>query len=67
MASMYKHKSPLNMTKKPASQDWHRADVVAAVHKRGMSLQRLGFQHGYKATGVLQKALYCPTLRPKSY
>ena len=40
----------VSSTKKPASkplQDWHPADVVAAVHKAGMSLRRLSLRHGY--------------------
>lgn len=27
--------------------DWHPADVVAALHKRGWSLRRLAAAHGY--------------------
>ncbi len=29
------------MAKKPAHQDWHRADIIAAVRKTGTSLQRM--------------------------
>jgi Ner family transcriptional regulator len=28
--------------------DWHPADVVAALRKRGLSLRRIGLAHGYK-------------------
>ncbi len=37
----------VNTPKKPASQDWHPADIVAALWKRGMSLRRLSRLHGY--------------------
>ncbi|MHB1333433.1 MAG: helix-turn-helix domain-containing protein [Sulfuriferula sp.] len=33
--------------KKPAQQDWHPADVVAALWKRGTSLRRLSIENGY--------------------
>jgi Ner family transcriptional regulator len=29
------------MQKKPASKDWHRADIIAAVRKTGTSIQRI--------------------------
>lgn len=29
---------------------WHRADIVAAVHRTGTSLVRLGLAHGYART-----------------
>lgn len=29
------------MPKKPASKDWHRADIIAAVRKTGTSIQRM--------------------------
>ena len=37
------------MPKKPASKnkDWHRADIVAALHKAGTSLQKLSIASGY--------------------
>lgn len=39
---------PNNETqKKPAHQDWHRADVKAALDKAGWSMRQLGIQHGY--------------------
>lgn len=46
-------------TKKPASQDWHRADIVAAVRKAGWSLRRLAKHHGYSET-TLATALHRP-------
>lgn len=43
--------------KKPASQDWHRADIVAALRKAGWSLRRLSVHHGYAAPTTLKNAL----------
>jgi Ner family transcriptional regulator len=42
------------MTKKPAPKDWHRADIIAALHKRGTSLVRMARQHNpaYAATAL---------------
>lgn len=36
--------------KKPAPQDWHPADVVAALRKAGWSMRRLAVHHGYSPT-----------------
>lgn len=49
----------IGTTKKPVSQDWHRADIVAAIWKRGGSLQRLSRQHGYRPDS-LNQALHHP-------
>jgi Ner family transcriptional regulator len=38
---------------------WHRADIVAALHKRGMSLRRLALQHG-RGESTLRSALHVP-------
>jgi Ner family transcriptional regulator len=38
---------------------WHRADIVAAIHKRGTSLRALARQHG-KADSTLRAALQKP-------
>ncbi len=38
---------PKKQTKKPAQQDWHPADVVAALWKLGTSLRRLSIENGY--------------------
>lgn len=48
----------LNMSKKPASKDWHRADIIAAVRKAGSNLHELSRKHGY--TAALLNALYYP-------
>lgn len=47
--------------KKNAAQpeDWHRADIVAALHKRGWSLRRLSQEAGLSA-GALNNALDRP-------
>lgn len=47
------------MIKKPASTDWHRADIVAAIHKRGTTFQKLSLSLGYN-DGVLRNALNFP-------
>ncbi|MGO4699842.1 helix-turn-helix domain-containing protein [Dyella sp. 2RAB6] len=46
--------------KKPASKDWHPADVIAALRKAGWSLQQLAFHHGYTARTALANALHRP-------
>lgn len=45
---MSKSNTLLNMTKKPDTekQDWHPADIKAAVQKQGTSLARLSRQNG---------------------
>lgn len=53
------YKSSLNMPKKPASKDWHKADIVAAVRKTGTNLQILSRSHGWGRT-TLSNALYAP-------
>jgi Ner family transcriptional regulator len=42
--------------KKPVPQDWHPADVVAAIRKAGSSIRRLSLAHGF-AEGSLRVAL----------
>jgi len=51
--------TPLNIMKKPASKDWHCADIVAAVRKAGTTLSALSRMHGY-ASGVIGHALHYP-------
>jgi Ner family transcriptional regulator len=36
---------------KPA-EDWHRADIVAALRKKGWTLSRLSIHHGYIRTAL---------------
>jgi len=45
--------------KKPALPDWHRADIKAALEKKGWSLRRLSIKHGYGA-GSIKLALRLP-------
>lgn len=33
--------------KTPAPKDWHKADIKAALEKRGLSLSRLSRQHNF--------------------
>jgi len=49
----------LDTRKKPAPQDWHRADIKAALEKRGFSLARLSRLNGY-ARSSAQMALHLP-------
>lgn len=44
------------VTKKPVGQDWHKADIKAALEKRGWSLRRLALSLGL-TDGVLRDAL----------
>lgn len=57
---MSKISNTLNTPKKPASKDWHRADIIAAVCKTGTTLQQLAFTHGYTSGGTLRNALNYP-------
>ncbi|MEX1082068.1 MAG: helix-turn-helix domain-containing protein [Halofilum sp. (in: g-proteobacteria)] len=43
--------------KKPALEDWHRADIVAALRKAGWTLRRLAKHHGYGCPTTLSTAL----------
>jgi Ner family transcriptional regulator len=52
----------LNKPKKPASKDWHRADVIAEVRKAGSNLHKLSRSHGLSG-GALGNALYMPAPR----
>ena len=47
-------------TKKAVPQDWHRADIVAALRKKGWSLRRLSAHFGYLSPGTLTHALDRP-------
>lgn len=38
--------------KKPAAMDWHWADVMAALHKRGWSLRQIALAEGYADEGA---------------
>lgn len=40
--------------KKASRQDWHPADIVAALHKRGLTLRKLAERHNISAPAVIQ-------------
>lgn len=42
-----------NTPKKASRQDWHPADIVAALHKRGITLRKLAEQHGVTGRAVI--------------
>src|SRR6185437_13455472 len=46
--------------KKPVLVDWHAADIVAALRKKGWSLQQLALFHRYASRTSLAKALAQP-------
>lgn len=54
--------STFNNDKKTA-EDWHRADIIAALHKKGWSLRQLSLQHGYSQSSTLKNALDRPWLK----
>jgi len=41
-------------------QDWHAADIKAALEKAGWSLRKLAFHHGFKNGSTLNLALRKP-------
>lgn len=43
--------------KKASQEDWHPADVVAALHKRGITLRALAEMHGLKGSSGISAAL----------
>ena len=45
--------------KKAAPEDWHRADIVAAVRKKGLSLRAIAVHEGL-SPGALSNALDRP-------
>jgi Ner family transcriptional regulator len=51
--------SVLTESKKAAQDDWHRADIVAALHKKGWSLRALSRESGL-SDGTLKSALDAP-------
>lgn len=40
--------------KKASRNDWHPADVVAALHKRGLTLRKLAEQHNVSPRAVIR-------------
>jgi len=47
-----------NDTKKQPLEDWHKADIKAALEKAGWTLARLAFHHGYKSRSTLTIPLH---------
>ncbi|MEF8769377.1 helix-turn-helix domain-containing protein [Candidatus Accumulibacter contiguus] len=43
--------------KKASQEDWHPADIVAALHKRGITLRALAKQCGLTSPTTLSKAM----------
>lgn len=43
--------------KKTSQEDWHPADVIAALRKRGITLRALAAQHGIKDSSSFSAAL----------
>lgn len=43
--------------KKTSQEDWHPADVIAALHKIGITLKGLAHQHGLKCSSSMSAAL----------
>lgn len=40
--------------------NWHRADIIAELRKKGWSMRQLAFSHGYKNGSALKTALDRP-------
>ncbi|MCB1908127.1 MAG: helix-turn-helix domain-containing protein [Rhodocyclaceae bacterium] len=43
--------------KKASREDWHPADIIAALHKNGITLRELARKHGLSSSTTLSKAL----------
>lgn len=52
--------------KKPAAKDWHWADVLAAIRKRGWSLRQIAKEEGYAHGNVLGEAARRPYPRAEA-
>lgn len=48
---------------KKTAKDWHRADIIAALHKAGWSLRQLSLKHGYSQSSTLKNAVDRPWLK----
>lgn len=51
--------------KKTSPEDWHPADIVAAVRKRGLTLRKLSVARGL-GPGALKNALSYPYIRAQA-
>lgn len=47
----------IRQLKKAGREDWHPADIKAALHKRGITLQGIAEAHGLAGTSTLSAAL----------
>jgi Ner family transcriptional regulator len=56
---MSKTNSIISNPKKPAPQDWHKADIICGLWKLGTSMQKLSRENGYKS-GSLRLAITMP-------
>jgi len=43
----------INAAKKPVSQDWHPADIKAALHKKGITLKGIADVYGLNSSSSL--------------
>ncbi|MBP7489794.1 MAG: helix-turn-helix domain-containing protein [Azospira sp.] len=43
--------------KKASQKDWHPADILAALHKRGLTLRDVARKYGLKDSSTLSKAM----------
>lgn len=48
------------MLKKSAPQEWHKAEIICALHKRGITLRSLTIAHGYKDLSSFSQAAQRP-------
>jgi lambda repressor-like predicted transcriptional regulator len=46
-----------NTVKKTSREDWHPADIVAALHKRGYTLRDIAREEGLNDSSTLSKAM----------
>ena len=52
-------KTKIYMPKKPASKDWHKADIIGGLWKLGTSIQKLSRENNYKGNGLEQAIRRC--------
>ncbi|WP_084480026.1 helix-turn-helix domain-containing protein [Methylomicrobium lacus] len=51
------HEKKASLNADAPAQDWHPADVTAALHKSGWSMHKLARHHGLTTSGTFSKAL----------
>lgn len=52
-----RYQMTIQAPKKASREDWHPADIVAALHKRGITLRALAKQCGLTSPTTLSKAM----------